>query len=257
MASKIKNKKLVYDSHEYFTEVPELQNKNLIKKIWINIEKFILPKIKYSYTVCDSIASIYNKKYGVKMQTVRNIPEQNTNENISSRTKKIIHSDKKIIIYQGALNIGRGIENMIEAMKYIKNAVFVIIGSGDIEKKLQDKTKKLGLNKKVIFVGQVPFSELHDYTVQADIGISIEKNIGLNYYYSLPNKLFDYINANIPVLVSELPETKKIVEKYQIGELINSHNPKHIAEKINSILNSPEKIYFYKKNLKKASKELC
>ncbi|RLD62639.1 MAG: glycosyltransferase [Bacteroidetes bacterium] len=259
--SVIRNKKLVYDSHEYFTEVPELINRNFQKKIWLSIERFILPKIKYSYTVCKSIANDYYKKYGVKMEVIRNVPLRktatNSSEKISTLKKELCIEDKKIIIYQGSLNIGRGIEQVINAMKFIDNTIFLIIGDGDIAKKLVHLTKQKGLEKKIIFLGKIPFDKLNDYTGLADIGISLEQNLGLNYYYSLPNKIFDYINAGVPILASDLPEIANIVKKYEIGEIIKDFSPDIIADAINSMLNDEHKISEWEKKLKYAAEELC
>jgi len=257
-ASKIRKKKLVYDSHEYFTEVPELVNRPNIKRIWENIEKRILPKLKNTYTVCNSISEIYNKKYNINMKVVRNIPKcsEITEEKIKTNLPKDI-IDKKIIIYQGAVNVGRGIEQVIKAMQYVENAKFVIVGNGDIFDDIKKLTSDLKLNDKVYFTGKIPLNELFAYTQKADIGISIEENIGLNYYYALPNKLFDYIRANVPIIASHLPEIENIVTTYNIGCFIENHKPEHIAEKINLMLNSPEKVQLWKNNLKKASAELC
>ncbi|MCF6365113.1 MAG: glycosyltransferase [Bacteroidales bacterium] len=257
LALKFRKKKLVYDSHEYFTEVPELVNRPKIKRIWENIEKRILPKIKHSYTVCSSIAEIYNKKYDIKMKVVRNIPNcellyKKEKHELSLKTK-----NKKVILYQGAVNIGRGIEQTIKAMQFIDDAVFLIIGEGDVVFEIQRLSDKLNLNDKVIFLGKVPFYSLYNYTKIADIGISLEENIGLNYYYTLPNKLFDYIRANVPVLASRLPEIENVVKTYDIGCFIENHNPEHIAEKIDFMLNNVEKRKIWKENLKKASTELC
>ena len=254
---KIRKKKLVYDSHEYFTEVPELQNRKKIKKIWERIEKYSLPKVQFSYTVCQSIADIYNKKYGIDMKVVRNIPH--CKEEIKYIKPLIISelSDRKIILYQGSVNIGRGIEYIIDAMNYIDDAVFIIIGDGDIKSELELKVKDSGLENKVKFIAKIPFDKLSSYTKFADVGISIEENIGLNYYYTLPNKLFDFIRANVPVLVSRLPEIERIVNKYEIGCFIENHNPEHIAEKIKFMINNKEEINLWKKNLKRASDELC
>ena len=257
LASKIRRKKLVYDSHENFTEVPELVKRKRVKSIWESIEKRILPKIKYSYTVCGSIAEIYNKKYDINMKVVRNIPEcemklKDITSEVYEKTK-----NKKVILYQGAVNIGRGIEEVIKAMQFLENAVFLIIGDGDIKAKLEQLVENNKLQEKVIFTGRIPFNQLFAYTKKADIGISIEENLGLNYYYALPNKLFDYIRANVPVLVSRLPEIERTVNKYDIGCYIENHNPEHIAEKIKYMLQSAEKVNFWKQNLKKASDDLC
>ena len=204
LVSKILKKKLVFDSHELFTEVPELINRPFQQNFWLKIEQFILPKLTYSYTVCHSIAVHYNLKYNTKFHVVRNVPFK-----IKKLEKGILpfnSKNKKIILYQGAINKGRGLELMIEAMTFLDNAIFLIIGSGDIEKNIHNLVKELNLEEKVTFIERIPPIELQKLTPLADLGLSIEENLGLNYKYALPNKLFDYIQAKIPVLVSNLDE---------------------------------------------------
>lgn len=249
-ASKIRRKKLVFDSHELFSEVPELAHRKNIKAIWLRLENYFIPKLENCYTVCQSIADWYLEKYKVHFEVVRNIPVSN---NLDSIPKTPIELPKgKIILYQGALNLGRGLELAIEAMNHV-DATLVIIGGGDIAEQL----KKLAKSKNnVHFLGRIPFQELNHYTKQANVGISIEENLGLNYYYALPNKLFDYIHAQVPVLVSDFPEMKRIVEDYSIGKTLKERNPKSLADVLNSMLNEEEQIETWKNNLKKAKEEL-
>ena len=258
--SVIRNKILVYDSHEYFTEVPELINRNFPRKVWLSIESFILPKVKYSYTVCESIANEYHTKYGIEMKVVRNIPvyeKRDIKGNSVSVANATDNSDKKIILCQGAVNIGRGIEYVIKAMKYIDNAVFVVIGDGDILEELMNLTKQINMQAKVVFINRIPINELYNYTLQADIGICFYENLGLSYYYTLPNKLFDYIHANVPVLASSIPEIKKIINDYNIGITVDNLEPEYIAEKIKIMLDDKERRKIWKRNCKNAAKELC
>lgn len=255
LVSKIRRKKLVYDSHEYFTEVPELEGRNFVKRIWTILEKTMLPKIKYSYTVCDSIAGIYSDKYGINMQVIRNLPLYNVS--FPKKAGSIRDKNERIIIYQGVLNVGRGLELGIKAMKFIDNTVLVIIGDGDITKELMALARESGLDDKVRFIERVPYDELMAYTVQADIGISLEENLGLNYYYALPNKLFDYIHAGVPVLVSDFPEMAAIVEKYNIGLTTDTTDPQKLAVLFREMIKNEEKRKTWKQNLKKAAKELC
>jgi glycosyltransferase involved in cell wall biosynthesis len=249
LASKFKNSKLVYDSHEYFTEVPELVDRPFVRNVWLKIEEWILPKVKHSYTVCQSIADEYFGNYGIKMEIVRNVPYYYNTENVEGK------SDKKIILYQGALNKGRGLENAILAMKYIDNAILQIIGDGDITYELKQLSKNNDLEDKVHFLGKISFEDVKTQTTKADLGLSIEENIGKNYFYVLPNKLFDYIQAEVPVLVSDFPEMKRIVEKYRIGKTISNTTPESIAKAIKEILEKENTEW--KNNLKIAKKDLC
>lgn len=252
LASKIKNSKLVYDSHEYFTEVPELIHRPRVKKIWEWLEKKMIPHVNYAFTVCNSIADIYHGKYGVAFKVVRNIPVATE---ISEKNEKEDKTEK-LILYQGAVNIGRGLKQAILAMHFIENAKLVIAGGGDILAELQNLVIKEKLQNKVEFKGRLSIEELVKLTPQADLGLSIEEDLGLNYRFALPNKLFDYIHAQVPVIISNLPEMAAIVNKYNIGAITGTLEPKILAEKITDALNNSEKRKVWMENLPKAAKEL-
>jgi len=252
LVSKFKNKPLVYDSHEYFTEVPELINRPRVKTVWEWLEKKMVPKIKYAFTVCNSIAKIYEEKYGTLFKVVRNIPL--SANNILSKEK--IDNPNKIILYQGAINIGRGLEQAILAMRFIENAKLIIAGDGDINTDLEKLVIKENLQSKIEFTGRLPLAELTKLTSKADLGLSIEEDLGLNYRFALPNKLFDYIHAQVPVLITNLPEMAAIVNQFQIGEITESLDPRHLAEKIIDALQNKEKRQLWKTNLLLAAKEL-
>lgn len=254
LASKIKRKKLVYDSHEYFTEVPELVNRPRIQSFWKFIEQMIFPKLKNIITVSDKIAEDYSKLYDKKITVIRNLPLSIT-DFYPVKNIKILGLD--VIIYQGVVNVGRGLEPLVEAMQYVNNAILYIIGDGDVFDAIVQKIRKYKLEDKVIMLGKIPLEQLHHYTFQANLGVSLEENMGLNYKYALPNKLFDYINANVPVLTSELPEMKFIVENYNVGETLSDISPKAIAEKINILLADKSRLSAYSNNCKLAKKELC
>ena len=253
LASKIKSKKIVYDSHEYFTEVPELVGRKFPKKIWSKIEKKILPKLKFSYTVSESIAIEYEKIYGVQMQIIRNVPYCQL-EPLSVNQK---NTTIKTILYQGSLNVGRGLEHMIDAMEFIDNTTLKIIGDGDISSELKARVHEKSLENKVQFLGRIPFEQLLKETQKADLGIALEENLGLNYYYALPNKLFDYIQAGVPVLVSPFPEMQKIVNEFNIGTVYDHKDAKSLAEKISEIFSLEKRYLKWKENTNKAAKTLC
>lgn len=233
LVSVFQNKKLVYDSHELFSEIPELVHRPFVKKFWTSLEQLLLPKLKNTYTVCKSIADYYNERYATNFKVVRNLP---TLKKIETHKLPFSTEGKKIIIYQGALNIGRGLELMIDAMAYLDNYILLIAGSGDIITDLQLRSKNKSVENKVHFLGKLLPSELQKITPLAGIGLSLEEDLGLNYRYALPNKIFDYIQAEIPILVSDLPEMKQIVIKYKVGEIIKSRTPEALSTQINTML---------------------
>lgn len=255
LASKIRTKKLVYDSHEFFTEVPELIERKNVKKIWEYLERKILPTIQHSYTVSESIADIYSKKYKIEMKVIRNLPSKK--QEIIIPPYPISIQSKNTIIYQGVLNIGRGIETVIDAMKYLEDTTFLIVGTGDIDNELKKRVSDYKLENKILFTGKVALEYLPYYTNLAQLGISLEENRGLNYYYALPNKLFSYIQAGIPVLVADLPEMKKIVTNYKIGEIASSIDSEKLAFQIKEMLSNTDKQKKWQQQLISAANELC
>ena len=258
LIKKIKNADLVYDSHEYFTEVPELVNRPKVKAVWESIEKRIFPKLKDIITVNESIADLYHQKYGNKLNIVRNIPLQTKPVLNFTKEELGIPLNKRIVILQGSgINIQRGAEELIEAMQFLENTALLIVGSGDVMDLLRNMTIQLNLQDKVVFIPKQAYSKLLNYTALADLGCTIDKDTNINYRISLPNKLFDYIRAEIPILSTRLTEIQKIIEFYNIGDFIDSHEPKHIAHKIEEILSDKEKLKIYKQNLRKASSDLC
>ena len=246
LISKLKNKPIVYDSHELFTEVPELLNRPFVKSIWLYIEHLCLPNLKHLYTVSESIAEYYRKKYKIKISVIRNFP-------LTRQINRMQKSQKnKVIIYQGAVNKDRGLELMLLAMKYVEAKLY-IVGGGDLLCDIKKYASKHHLEDKVVFVGKKHFSELFSITQTADLGLSFEEDTCLAYKYSLPNKIFDYINAEIPVLVSDLPEFKKIISQYGIGAILKSRDPKSVAAQIKFLLSSSDQKMFTK--IKLAKKE--
>jgi glycosyltransferase involved in cell wall biosynthesis len=249
---------LLHDCHEYFRGVPELVGRKTTTRIWKGIEDFIFPKLTCVVAVNHSVAELYHQEYGVPVTVIRNVPYRRTGTIPIDKQSLGIKPDQRVILYQGAVNVERGIEETILAMRYIRsNAILVIAGIGDRYKLLTKYPREQGVEGKVIFLGQIPFQKLHSYTPIADIGISLEKDVSLNYHYSLPNKFLDYIQAGVPVLISPFPEMKTIVDHYFIGEIIENHDPKHIAEKIDTMLMDCNRYDMYKENLRLAADELC
>jgi glycosyltransferase involved in cell wall biosynthesis len=257
LVSRVKRKPLIYDSHEYFTEVPELVNRPGVQKIWKHIEKWIFPKLKDVFTVNDSIAGLFEKDYGIRPHVVRNIPFKRSVKATKSRKELGLPEDKFILILQGSgINIHRGSEEMVEAMKYIEGVVLLIVGGGDVIDTLKQMAEKPGINGKVIFKPRQPYNDLMQYTANADMGLTLDKDTNLNYRFSLPNKLFDYIQAGIPVLASDLPEIKRIIERYKIGTFIPNHQPQQIAATINELIENRGQLNNWKRNLTFAADDL-
>lgn len=256
MASKFKrNVRLVYDSHEYFTEVPELIDRPRVQKVWLKIERWIFPKLKDIYTVNQSIADIYQNLYKKELKVVRNISPLWKPESLKSKQELSIPEGVPIIILQGAgINIDRGAEEAIEAMKKVDARLF-IVGDGDVVPQLKETVKQTGepLTSRVIFVGRQPYPVMMNYTHHADIGLTLDKPLSLNYKYSLPNKVFDYMHTHTAIVATEIKEVARVIRKHDIGEIVEPFSADSLAVTLNQLINDPERIQTCKNNCKIAA----
>ncbi len=298
IAGWLKRKPVVYDSHEYFTEVPELVGRPRVKKIWEWLERRLVPGVDAAYTVCRPIAEIYTAKYGVNFAIVLNVPFPEARTSPDGQLKRdpvqseaapwgpevatgtlemtpaAVSSEETIlrrkknagdpqlksrklpmIIYQGALNKGRGLEQAIQAMELLPEAELIIAGGGDLENELQELVASREI-KNVRFTGRLSAEALKPLTRQAMLGISVEEDLGLNYRYALPNKLFDYIQARIPVVVSDLPEMSRLVKKYDIGLIAPSHDLTDLAATFREALTNDTLRQKWADKTRKAASEL-
>lgn len=256
-AKKFKKATLVYDSHEYYTEVPELVARPKVQRFWERIEGICFPKLKRIYTVNQSIADLYEKKYNKPLKVVRNIPRFEPLENPKSRADLNLPVDRKIMILQGAwINVDRGGEEAVQAMQFVENALLLIIGGGDVVDELKRMVVALKLEEKVCILGRMPYVELRHYTANADIGLTLDKDTNINYRFSLPNKIFDYIHAGCAVLASDLVEVKRVVLDNNVGVIVTSHEPEELAKTMTELLNNDEQLKAFKANAGKASKVL-
>lgn len=248
MIAKSLNIPLVFDSHEIFTEMPAIQGR-FTQKIWRLLEKKLLPHIKYMMTESLSYAVWFTERYGVEPVVIRNIPRKiNTPIDLPQ-------NHPKIMLYQGAINQSRGIPQTIMALKFLDNVLFKIAGDGPKLTEYKALVKKEGLEHKVEFLGKLVPTELRKITRTADVAISLEENGGVSYLYSLPNKVADSIQARVPLVLINFPEMRRVYNQFKIGEMVENHEPKNIAEKINIVLNNGRA--FYQSELENAAAELC
>lgn len=229
---KLKGAKLIYDAHEYFTEVPEVARRPAIKRIWEWIERIFVPKFDLVYTVSDGLAELFSKKYSRQVHTIMNVPLPVRHSPLATR-----HWLLPTLLYQGALNEGRGLEHLIKAMKDI-DAKLVLAGEGDLSDELRGLVKGLQLEEKVEFLGHVKPNDLKKITSGATVGINLLENKGLSYYYSLSNKFFDYIQAGVPQVCIDFPEYRRLNNKYQVAVLVKDCSVDEIKTAIERLVNN-------------------
>jgi glycosyltransferase involved in cell wall biosynthesis len=217
---KIFNTKLIYDSHEYFVEVPELIGKNNKKYVWNHIENIFGKSSDLNITVNESLAKILSEKIHKPFVVIQNCPsESHINE---------IGQKEKILIYQGAVNKGRGLECAIDTMKLLDDYVLKIIGDGDIKKDLVKKVKDLKISN-VEFIDKLSPHELLKVTRGAKFGLNLLESNSKSYYYSLANKFFDYLHAGVPSINMDFPEYNRILSQHKVGFCIHELDPAELA----------------------------
>jgi len=262
LAGRIRGKPVVYDTHEYYLGMPELDGRPRVKRIWQRIEQFIFPRLRYIYTICDSFCELYRIDYGKTLRAVRNVPYRisaGIDQPLPPDIENKLPRDKFFLLFQGAgINPERGVEELVMAMPYLDPARFhlVIIGGGDIFGRIVDLVREKGLSDRITLIPKIPFEVLRSVTRRADLGLSLDKPTNINHIYGLPNKIFDYLHSGVPVLVSRLVELEKIVDQYQVGDYIDNHDPAHIAARIEAISRDPVKLKKWKSNTIKVIEEL-
>lgn len=257
IAARIRGKKLVYDTHEFYTEVPELVERPRVRAVWLGIERWIFPKLKTVITVNKSIADAYHARYGNTVQVVRNIPMKRDLGPKPSREDLQLPTDKRILIMQGAgINVHRGAEEAVLAMRELPECLLLVIGGGDAWAVLEQLVKEHRLQDRVRLMGKMPYERMMAYTRNADLGLTLDKDTNLNYRFSLPNKLFDYMNAGLPVLATDLPEVAGIVREYDLGIVLPEATPETIAQAVRKLFADGERIAALQGNATFAARKL-
>lgn len=268
------NLTLVYDAHEIFPMVPEVQNRKAVQTFWLWVEGRIFRHADRVYTVGNALAEYFQKLYSKPVEVIRNMPvKQNDSAHTHSEiqneltgnmpVKQISHPPQKsekiesqsgweiaepqipfedgsFILYQGALNQGRGLERLLSILTRV-NYPLLIVGKGDIEIQLKEFVQQNGMQNQVHFYGFVRPNELPKITRKARIGYNVSENEGLSYYLSLNNKFFDYVEAGLPSVINDFPEYLHLNREFGVGLNVSLDNAE-IEEKL-TILMENDQVY--------------
>lgn len=252
LVSRLRGTRLVYDAHEISTDRAGWKN----KRYWAFVEKRLMRKADAAITTNDIRADYFVEHYDIpKPLVIRNMPEYQV-----VKKSKLIHQvlnleeGEKIILYQGGIQRERGLENIVKAAPYIERGKVVFIGNGHLKPTLEKMAHDLGVKDKVHFMNAVPMEELLNYTASADIGLQVLQNTCFNHYSADSNKLYEYLMAGIPVICSNLPDMKKIIEEEDAGTIVNEESPIDIAKAINELLSNEQRLTQVKKNALQSSK---
>ncbi|SFH81083.1 Glycosyltransferase involved in cell wall bisynthesis [Tindallia magadiensis] len=237
------NGKLIYDAHEFYVERNTKIKSRTWKFILTRIESYLIRKCHAVISVNESLAEEYTRRYGVKKPyVIMNAPSQNmassTNGEEELRSHLPISPSQKVLLYCGSITFNRGLEKLIESLVYTKNYYLVMMGYGTEEYKnsLLEIAEEQGVKDRFSFFGPVAPHEVTSYAATADLGVAPIENACLSYYYCSPNKVFEYINAKIPVITSNFPEMERVVQEYEIGCTFNPEDAQDIAKAAETVL---------------------
>ena len=249
-AGRLKGARLIYDAHEYFTEVPEVVRRHAVKRIWEWVGRFFIPHMDRCYTVGPALAGLLAEQYGKSFEVIRNLPLRRPAE--SGRDKP----DRPVFLYQGALNEGRGLEALFTVLPAFPEAVLWLAGEGDLSETLRRQATEMGLADRIRFLGYVQPSDLPALTGQATIGFNLLENKGLSYYYSLANKAFDYIQEGLPSVQMDFPEYRALQEQYGAFQLVPDLSPENLTAAIRTLLEDQAHYDRIRKACLKAAEDL-
>jgi glycosyltransferase involved in cell wall biosynthesis len=256
--AKIRNAKVYYNSRELYAFLGGLRNRPILQKLVKSIEQFFIKKVDLVLTTGEMDSDFLKNFYKINNTVeIRNIPlMQMPAKSVNYREMFDIPSNSLIMIYQGVLLDGRGIPIILRVMKELPELYLIIIGDGEQKNNFIKLIGELGISYRVFFIGTVKQKELINFTAGGDIGLSLIEDISLSYYHALPNKLFEYIMAGIPVLASNLPQMKKIVDDYNVGESVDLGIYAELINILSQWIANPKLLHQYKKNCLLAAQEL-
>ena len=246
---------LVYDAHEISTGREGYASfRSLVG--WI--EKHLMPRAAGTITTTQTRAKFFARAYGVPRPLVlQNRPRLSATER-SQRIREELQLDQPwpIVLYQGGLQQGRGLERLIEVAAEVKDAYFVFIGGGRLETDLKGIARTLNIKDRVFFIPTVSLQDLEHYTASADIGVQPIENTCLNHFSTDSNKLFEYVQAGLPVVASNLPEIRSVVNEHKLGKLVPAGNNSALAAAINELVQDTVKRTMFSDNARLARRAL-
>ncbi|OEF96824.1 glycosyltransferase [Desulfuribacillus alkaliarsenatis] len=260
-ASRKQNAKLIYDAHEFYVE-RNVKTKSRSGKILLTwAESYMIKKAHLTITVNEALANEFSKRYKIKTPSViMNTPSQEIfikdNKSLSLKGILNIPDDYYVLLYCGSITFNRGLENLIKSMEFLPDCYLVFMGYGneDYKNSLSSIAEETNVHNRFVFFGPVPSEEVTSFAASADLGVAPIENVCLSYYYCSPNKVFEYINASIPVIASDFPELSKVVNTFNIGTTFNPDSPEDIAKAVRFIFADQKRLEQMKKNTLKASK---
>ena len=256
IVSRLRRKKIFYDTHEYYTGVPALSNAPFKRRVWKFFEDWILPRLPVAYTVTDSVRDKYREEYGIEMPVIRNLP---VTVWVVPRKLPDNWKGRIILLMQGmGIHPGRGGMELLDTMRHLPSHYHLVyIGWGTQWDDIARKRIEWQLEDRVEMIPRLAPARLKEYTPLAHLGFTLDQSQFDNYRFALPNRLLDYIHAGVPVAASPVPEVKNIIEQYRCGFCFNSQSPKDMAAEIEALMNDSQRYQLHTATTVPAARALC
>lgn len=248
LVTRLKRKPCIYDAHEYFTEVPEVVERPAVQQIWERLAQWIIPRLNYAYTVCGSLQKVFQERYGTSFSVIRNVPFQK-----APPVQQLDFAPPFIFLYQGVLNDGRGLEELIMALPELPQVHLWLAGEGDLSTTLRQLVGELEVGEQVTFLGYIQPDALQEVTKKAHFGLNLLQNKGLNYYYSLANKFFDYVQAYKPSVNMAFPEYTALLKEHQVGIALPDLQKSTLVTALKTLTSSPQQYQLFQQACQVAS----
>jgi glycosyltransferase involved in cell wall biosynthesis len=247
--------KLVYDSHELYSE-QEFSTREKLR--WAQIETKYIHGCDAVITINPSIARELERRYGIQnVQVVYNAERTGGELPVNRRLFHEVFGldrEQKIVLFQGGLSAGRNLEVLVDALRHVRHprVNLVILGDGQLRSALRDRVRRSGLSRRVHLHPAVSQARLIDFSASADAGVIPYQASCLNNYYCTPNKLFEFIAAGVPVIASDLPELRSIIDTHRIGRVGDMRTPETTARLIDETFQDPQQLHDWRAQLARA-----
>ncbi|MCJ2054932.1 glycosyltransferase [Methylobacterium sp. J-070] len=253
MLHRVNGAKIVYDAHEVYPEqLPTHMRGHIWHRFYTALEKELIPFSQCRFTVCGAIADYFRTEYHADgFVTIHNVPSIRHLPNVATLERR---NHVPRVLYHGAYFAYRGLDEMVEAARYVPNALFVLRGIGEYESVLRAHVERVGLADKVHFEQPVKVTELVETAAFCDIGLNPFVNVCKNTEFALPNKFFEYMMAGLAVMSSDLVEMRALTEKLKVGRLFPKLDPHEIAHALNVLIAEPDKLAEYRVNAYEAAR---
>ena len=229
---------IVHDAHELWVELPSLVGRPHVRAVWSLLARALVPWCDAVITVSGGIANEIETRYGVHATVLRNVPLAGDDVAPAPLREQLgVPAGAALVLFQGGLLPGVGIDRAISAIDHLPDAHLIIIGDGPLREDIQRMASGSPARERIHVLPAVPFTELRPITRACDVGVHLGTSQGLNVQFGLPNKLFDYIAAGIPSVVTDWPEQGGIVRTHDVGRVVPvGASPEEVARAIEAVV---------------------